>query len=370
MPEQTQFVGRLAVQQRVVPDYRAAFFDRLASACSRGLDVFAGQPRPEEGIVAANHLAIARMTSGRNRHLLRGAFYLCSQPGLESWLASTDPDALILEANPRHLSNRAAARWMRRRRRPVIGWGLGALGARGPVGRVRTWFRRRYLMSFDGLIAYSSQGAAQYRALGFPAQRVFVAANAVLPAPAAVAAHTSIGGRRPRLLFVGRLQARKRVDLLLRAGVRLSPPTEIWIAGDGPARADLERLARQLGGPVRFTGDVRGPELDALFDQADAFVLPGTGGLAVQQAMAHGLPVIVAEGDGTQNDLVSAANGWLIPAGSLEALKTALDQALSNPARLLAMGVESHRLAAERFNIDVMAADFVRALNAVAEMRT
>jgi len=159
------------------------------------------------------------------------------------------------------------------------------------------------------------------------------------------------------------------VDLLLRAGAKLSSPVEIIVAGDGPARGELERLARQLGGPIRFTGDVRGRELDALFDQADAFVLPGTGGLAVQQAMAYGLPVIAAEGDGTQNDLVSASNGWLIPSGSLDALATALEQALSNPARLLNMGVESHRLAVERFNIVAMAADFVRALNAVAEMR-
>ncbi len=369
MPDQSQFSGRVALQQRVVPDYRAAFFDRLASDCTGGLDVFAGQPRPDEGIVAVDRLEAARMTPARNRHILRGPFYLCAQSGLEAWLDSADPDVLILEANPRYLSNRAAIRWMHRRRRAVLGWGLGALAARGLPGKVRAWFRRRYLEGFDGLIAYSSLGAAQYRAMGFPAQRVFVAANAVLPAPAAVAARTSIEGRRPRLLFIGRLQARKRVDLLLRAGVRLSPQAEIWIAGDGPARADLERLARQLGGSVRFTGDVRGPELDALFDQADAFVLPGTGGLAVQQAMAHGLPVIVAEGDGTQNDLVSPANGWLISAGSEQALVTALDLALGNPARLLSMGAESYRLAVERFNIDAMAAAFVRALSAVAEMR-
>ena len=370
MPDQAEFTGRVALQQRVAPDYRAAFFDRLASACSGGLDVFAGHPRPDEGIVAVDRLAIARMTPARNRHILRGPFYLCDQPGLEAWLDSTDPDVLILEANPRYLANRAAVEWMHRRRRPVLGWGLGAHAARGLPGKIRSWFRRRYLHEFDGLIAYSSLGAAQYRAMGFPAQRVFVAANAVLPAPAVLAARTPIEGRQPRLLFVGRLQSRKRVDLLLRAGARLSPQAEIWIAGDGPARADLERLARELGGPTRFTGDVRGSALDALFNQADVFVLPGTGGLAVQQAMAHGLPVIVAEGDGTQSDLVSPANGWLIPAGSEQALMTALDQALEDPVRLLSMGAESYRLAVERFNIDAMAAAFVRALNAVARVRS
>ena len=49
-------------------------------------------------------------------------------------------------------------------------------------------------------------------------------------------------------------------------------------------------------------------------------MLPGTGGLAVQQAMAHGLPVIVAQGDGTQDDLVRPENGWQIPPDDLAAL--------------------------------------------------
>ncbi len=65
MPDQSQFSGRVALQQRVVPDYRAAFFDRLASVCTGGLDVFAGQPRPDEGIVVVDRLAIARMTPAR-----------------------------------------------------------------------------------------------------------------------------------------------------------------------------------------------------------------------------------------------------------------------------------------------------------------
>ena len=42
----------------------------------------------------------------------------------------------------------------------------------------------------------------------------------------------------------------------------------------------------------------------AHFAGADLFVLPGTGGLAVQEAMSYALPVIVAKGDGTQEDLV------------------------------------------------------------------
>ncbi len=55
-----------------------------------------------------------------------------------------------------------------------------------------------------------------------------------------------------------------------------------------------------------FRAPNMGRNLDSYFSSADLFVLPGTGGLAVQEAMSHGLPVIMGQGDGTNDDLVRA----------------------------------------------------------------
>ncbi len=96
-------------------------------------------------------------------------------------------------------------------------------------------------------------------------------------------------------------------------------------------------------------------------------MLPGTGGLAVQQAMGFGLPVIVSQADGTQSDLVGEENGWLTPPNDLTALVEAIQQALQDPARLLKKGAASHRVVVEEVNIDRMVSVFVRALNAVLE---
>ena len=52
-----------------------------------------------------------------------------------------------------------------------------------------------------------------------------------------------------------------------------------------------------------FAGEVI-DDVGAYFIMADIFVLPGLGGLAINQAMAYGLPVVCAEGDGTEKDLV------------------------------------------------------------------
>lgn len=360
-----RFQGRLGLQQRVLPQYRTAFFDLLAGSCSGGLSVFAGEPRPKEAIRTTRKLSIAGLHAARNIHLFGGSLYLCAQPGIRDWLESWDPRALVLEANPRHLSNRVAIAWMKRRRRPVVGWGLGAPLHAGPLAVLRRAGRSSYLRRFDALIAYSTLGAEEYQAAGISPERVFVAPNAVSGPPAPLQQRMPHREGPAQLLFVGRLQRRKRLDLLLQACGSLEARPGLTIVGDGPARAGLERLAQQLYPEAVFKGDQRGVELDACFDQADLFVLPGTGGLAVQQAMAHGLPVVVAEADGTQRDMVASENGWLVPPGDLRALQTALREALSDRERLRRMGAVSHRMVAHKINIEVMVEVFVQALNTV-----
>ncbi|MEX1072013.1 MAG: glycosyltransferase [Anaerolineales bacterium] len=361
------FAGRVGIVQRVLPRYRAPFFDLLAEQCAGGLGLFAGSARPSEIIPLADKLNNAQWVSAENLHIFSGRFYFCYQRGLIRWLEYWDPDVLVVEANPRYLSTGVATRWMHERDRPVIGWGLGAPGVHGGLAGSQ---RNRFLRQFDGLIAYSQRGAVEYRKTGFNAKNIFVAPNAVSPKPKGAAPKRAarFAKGRANVLYVGRLQARKRLDLLLRCCAALPSDIQpnLHIVGDGPERESLERLTNQIYPHTKFNGTLFGPKLDAAFNQADLFVLPGTGGLAVQQAMAHGLPLIVAEGDGSQEDMVRPSNGWLVAAGSEEALTTALDKALSNPARLRKMGSASFRLVQREFNLERMADAFVQALNKVA----
>ena len=139
--------------------------------------------------------------------------------------------------------------------------------------------------------------------------------------------------------------------------------------GDGPAREHFESQAREIYPEASFVGARHGSELDPYFAQADLFVLPGTGGLAVQQAMAHGLPVIVAQGDGTQDDLVRPGNGWLIRPDDQQDLNERLAVALSDVKRLRQMGKESYRITLEEINLQQMATKFVRAVQVISEMK-
>jgi len=364
------FPGCVGLQQRVIPSYRAAFFEMLAKACSGGLCIFAGNPLPKEGIEPVDNLQIATLVHAKNMNLLdpSSSMYMCWQNGFIHWLEDWQPDVLIVEANPRYPVTRKAIAWMHRRGRAVIGWGLGAPKIHGGLAYLRKRERSSFLHSLDALIAYSSLGAEQYLQLGIPQDRVTVAMNAVDPAPTHPAPDkpVMINGKAT-VLFIGRLQHRKRLDLLIHACASLPQDIKphIVVVGDGPARQQFENLAHQIYPNVEFVGAKHGIELEPFFSQADLFVLPGSGGLAIQQAMAHGLPIVVAHGDGTQNDLVRIDNGWQVPSDNLTELGNILRQALSDPTQLRRMGSASYRIVTEEINLEKMVEVFIRALNKV-----
>lgn len=373
------FHGRLGVQQRVVPHYRKEFFELLARSCSGGMSVFAGDVPQRESIPTGKELQTAQFTKSRNYHFrnIRSPFYLLWQSGFVNWLESWQPEILIVEANARYLSTFQGIRWMHSRGKPVIGWGLGApeIGGSGSggwsiSGIIRKYLRKRLFGQLDGLVAYSHKGASEYAEVTGHEIPVFVASNAVARRPVGPAPDRKSSFEGPPIvLFVGRLQARKQLDNLIRACSKLPDGIQpvIWIVGDGPERGYLENLSKDIYSKTEFKGRKTGTELMEFFKRADLFVLPGTGGLAVQEAMTYALPVIVAEGDGTQGDLVHPENGWLIPSDNEQALIESLSSALSDPVRLRRMGEESYKIVQEEINVETMAASFVNALNIVSK---
>ncbi len=353
--------GKLGMIQRVLPDYRIPFFSLLSQICSGGLSLCYGEPRPIESIQTTDTAEQVGLYKTQNMHVFSGALYFCYQMKLIPWLEKTQPDALIIEANPRYLSTPAAINWMHHQHKPVIGWGLGVDSRRNYLN----FGRSRFLNKFDAIIAYSQKGADEYASQGIDPSSIFVAKNAVSPRsihPLPLRPDQIIG--RAIILFVGRLQERKRIDHLIYACANLPENIKpyLWIVGEGPEQNDLCDLANKIYPDTQFFGAKYDSELFEIFQKADLFVLPGTGGLAVQQAMGFGLPVIVAEGDGTQNDLVRENNGWQVPPGDLKALTRTLEQALSAPKRLRKMGAESYRIVSEEININTMVEVFIQAV--------
>jgi glycosyltransferase involved in cell wall biosynthesis len=168
-------------------------------------------------------------------------------------------------------------------------------------------------------------------------------------------ARRPVAAERPlRLLFLSRLHEKKNVPLLLRALASTaisSRAVELTIAGDGDARyrAELSALVEQLAlsTRVRFVGHVDGEEKRRVLAEADCFVLPSAHenfGLAVAEALAAGLPVIVTPGVALAPN-VTAAGAGLVADATDDAVASAIAWAADHPAALVEMGQRAWRLA-------------------------
>ena len=153
-----------------------------------------------------------------------------------------------------------------------------------------------------------------------------------------------------KLLFVGRLDARKGFRVAIGAFERLARHRDdlrLVVVGDGPERAALERLAPAN---AQLAGHVLREELPEWYAAADAFVLASrseTWGMALGEAAAAGLPLVASEAVGAAWDLVEpGVNGFRVPVGDVEALRAALTTVATDAAFRARAGARSRELAA------------------------
>ncbi len=186
---------------------------------------------------------------------------------------------------------------------------------------------------------------------GFAADRVHVVPYfTTLSAPAATRA--PVPGR---LFCAGRLTPEKGVDHAVRALAELAGPTILVVAGEGPARADVERLAHDLGvaGRVRLAGWLSRERMAEEIQQAQVVLFPSLApesfGIVGIEAMALARPVVAYDAGGVREWLGSDRTGLLIPRGDLRALIGAVRCLLEDPGRAATLGQRGRAVVEERF---------------------
>ncbi len=139
----------------------------------------------------------------------------------------------------------------------------------------------------------------------------------------------------PIVTYVGRLAREKNLDLLLEAWERVTlrhPRARLALVGRGPLERDIRE--RAIPG-VHLAGLLTGPDLSAAYASADIFAFPSvteTFGNVLLEAMASGLPSIVAAAGGVLEFTEHGRNGWLVEPNSVDAIASALDRLLTDPA--------------------------------------
>jgi glycosyltransferase involved in cell wall biosynthesis len=180
-------------------------------------------------------------------------------------------------------------------------------------------------------------------------------------------------GNRRIVLFLGRLHPKKGLDILAQAFADVARGRDdlhLVIAGpDDGARAPTEVLLAKLGatGRVTFTGMLRGEEKLAAFGAADVFVLPSRSenfGIAVVEAMACGLPVVVSDCVNIWREVVDAGAAVAVPCDP-SALARALAGLLDDDPRRIEMGRKGAVFARERYDRRRVAAELEAAYRTV-----
>ncbi len=300
------------------------------------------------------------------------SFYTFSGP-MTRWLSRhvRDYDVLHIHALFSYPST-AAACVARRAGVPYLIRPLGTLSEWGLAMR-RPWLKQcslgliesRILRNAAAVHATSEQERQEVLA-ACPGCRAVVIPNpvALLEFPAAAAERLTRAKTRV-ILFLSRIDPKKGIEILLPAFDRIAASDDdlsLVIAGDGDRVYvdSIRRMADSL--PTRdritFMGNVDGDRKRQVFADADLFVLPSHSenfGVAVVEAMAHGIPVLISPNVGIHNEVTAALAGRTA-ACAVEPLALAMREMMeSDPESLRSMGSNGRRLALEKYAPDVVA---------------
>lgn len=194
--------------------------------------------------------------------------------------------------------------------------------------------QHRIYRSATGIVAMSRWLADHLVAVtGLPAAKVFVVPPGANGLPGRVEPHRATGrGRRRRLLFVGKDFERKGGDLVVRALALLrrdlDPALELTVVG--PANWPLP------GAPpegVRFLGRIGLAQITALFAEHDVFVMPSRFegyGIALVEALAHGLPCVARNRCAMPEIVTPGVNGALVGTEDVGELAAAIAAVLQD----------------------------------------
>ena len=214
---------------------------------------------------------------------------------------------------------------------------------------------RRYFRKLHGLVAVSEPARifasryfeGSYRVVpnGVDLARF---GDAVLPLP-------ELRDGKVNLLFVGRLEKRKGLGVLLRAYMQLKtrmPELRLVVVGDGRMRRRYEAFIEEHEIPdVTMAGHVSADDLPRYYASADIFCAPNTGkesfGIVLLEGMAAGLPVVATDIDGFAEVITPGRQGILVRRDDPVSLASAIHLLAADPLLRTQLGAEGRRCAAE-----------------------
>lgn len=244
----------------------------------------------------------------------------------------------------------------------VLTWMSRASGAcpTGPYvlcARVGGYYKPKYFRRHDYLLAISAGIKDHFVAHGWPADRIYHIPNYSLigPEPPLGRAAFDTPADVPLVAVLARMHPVKGVDVLLHA-MQQVPDAWLWVAGEGPSRAELEALAARLGlsARVRFLG---WQPRTAVLKAADLCIVPSLYeplGTILMDAWVHDRPLITSNAAGPAEVVQPEHDALMVPTGDADALATAIRRVLGSPDLAAQLVAGGQRRMAEEFSETVV----------------
>ena len=288
-------------------------------------------------------------------------------------------DMLVLNGNPRILSNYPL--WIRARELgvPVLWWGHGwSASSRGLSATIR----RQIMRIPDAVILYSDAERERFLNMGFSARRTFALNNGVDVDSVDVAMsawtpdrldHFKRSKGLDRLqywcIFVGRQTPKSGIELLIESLPMVRQDIGLIVLGDGPLAERAKQRAAELGLTERIVW------VGAQFEElsvapwmlsATVFVYPGSVGLSIIHAFGYGLPAVVHSNRYDHMPEIAAfadgQNGVSFVQGSVNSLANAVNTLIDDQSMRHSLSRAAKALIRNTFNTTDMAARFIAAI--------
>jgi glycosyltransferase involved in cell wall biosynthesis len=359
---------RATIVQPALAKYRIAVFRELASRPGIKLRVVYGAVKGLDNVPAEGFEAVPSF-----RWQARGLVF---NPADWTYASRKHSDVVIFQWTPRSASLPLALLRARAGGAVPILWGHGY--AKDERGR-RRGARKLLAKGARALVFYEPTTRDEYIRDGWDPKECFVALNSLdhsemvearewwLARPEQLdkfrKQHRIDGG--PMLLFVSRLHADNRVELLIQATARLAqefPGLKTVIIGNGAGeKARLQAVARENGatGSVVFLGGIYDEwKLAPWFVSAAVFCYPANVGLSIIHAFWYGVPIVTSDYRAIHNPefvaLEHGVNGLTYQHLNLDAMTGALRQIVTDPALRTSMSHAARRTVEQRFTIPRM----------------
>ena len=355
----------IIIVQQIIPPFRLPLFRKISSRFCQPTIIAAGKAYPGTDRRSLLDAKGINVHITKNHYLAGGR--LVVQTGLLGLLNKNNVNCVIAEFNVRILSNLILFAYCQMKGIRFIWWGHG-LGKTG--GRLIKAIRLWLIKKSDGIILYDHISANKLKSLGIDERIIHVSSNTVDIEQ--IKKFRGLYKTKPRnsILYVGRLTAAKKVDLLLKGFSKVSKDMQhkLLIVGDGAERDKLENLSNKLGirNQTIFAGEItQEAELSQYFNRSFVSVSPGYIGLSAIHSLAYGVPLLIAKDEPHSPEISvfkKGVNGHYFESNNETSLAQMLTKMVNNPENLTEMGNQGMKTVDDNYSIDIMVKAFKEAV--------